>query len=161
MLLLFCALKSVESHTKQIPNFPTFLAFSIPWMGALYGLMLRRYGGSTEEVFYFLERAKLVVPVRQGLWTKTWKSTCSASHLTGVGYLPEFCTKVSEGEVEGVGGAGRRPSGRLEPHHAAAIALRLQGEVAAHLLHALAQLLEDERVWGHKASEELHSLHSS
>lgn len=66
-------------------------------------------------------------------------SFCSAS--------PEFCTEVSEGEVEGVRGRSGRPSGWLDPHHSPAICVRLHGKVAADLLHAITQLLKDYCIW--------------
>lgn len=60
---------------------------------------------------------------------------------------PEFCAKVSEGEVEGVGGRCDAPPGGLDPHHpAGAICLQVQGKVAADGLHAVTQLLAQERV---------------
>lgn len=60
---------------------------------------------------------------------------------------PEFCAKVSEGEVEGVGGRCDAPPGGLDPHHpAGAICLQVQGKVAADGLHAVTQPLAQERV---------------
>ena len=61
--------------------------------------------------------------------------------------VPDFCAPVAEGEVEGVGGRSGRPPGGLQAHrvsNAAAVGLRLQSEVTAHLLHVLVQLLNGE-----------------
>lgn len=61
--------------------------------------------------------------------------------------LPELCTDVSQGEVEGVGGHSWRPSGRLDPNHSSHVRLRVHGEVTADLLHALTRFVQDEAVW--------------
>lgn len=78
-------------------------------------------------------------------------SLCLFGRDTATSGLPEFCTEVSEGEVEWVRGRGGGPSGRLDPHHSPAFRLRLHGrQIAADFLHAVTQLLEDKRIWEYK-----------
>lgn len=63
------------------------------------------------------------------------------------GAKPELGAKVPQGEVEGVGGRREAAPGRLAPHRpAGAICLQVQGKVAADGLHAVTQLLAQERV---------------
>lgn len=101
--------------------------------------------GQSERVFCFSSKNT------QG---EVWQLKCFSPFPTEgslesrcVRAKPEFCAKVSEGEVEGVVGRWEAPPGGLDPHHpAGAICLQVQGKVAADGLHAVTQLLAQERV---------------